>query len=316
MLSMSCLFHSSSEEISGVDGGERSTSEGRGSKRRQREKRSRKAVAPRRFFDVADELAREVEEEFGPGIVTGGSSSSTSSGGRMEGDLLGDGGVIKTIIKAGEGPMVVPGSRVTVNYKGQTQEGQMVFCGGQDYKFQANDGSMVSGWDVALTTMRVGEKARVVVAPRYGYGSKGVPPVIGPDTSLEFEVEVLSLDKAFAPTNFRELDPTNTRDIQSITQDYDRRTALRMRNEEGKSMMDKTQDWFKSLYFFGFFEGATGERPPWYLTPTLTFPFMFALVAAAFYVLASNGGISLKRDAKGIQDDLEMGAALLDHIWG
>lgn len=287
-----------------------STSEGRGtgSKRRQREKRSRKAVAPRRYFDIADELAREIpgEEEL---------IGSTGGPSKYEGDLLGDGGVIKTILKQGEGPMIVPGSKVSVNYKGQTKEG-LVFCGADNYQFQANDGSMVSGWDVAVTTMRVGEKAKIVVAPRYGYGSKGVPPVIAPDTSLEFEVEVLSLDKAFTPTNFRELDPTNVRDLSAITEAYEDKMELRQRNAEGKGMVEKAQEWFKSLYFFGFFEGATGERPPWYLTPTITFPFMFAVVAAAFYVLASNGGISLKRDAKGIQDDLELGAALWDQVWG
>jgi len=286
------------------------SSQGRttGSKRRNREKRSRKAAAPRRFFDIADELSREIpgEEDL---------IGAESGPNRFEGDLLGDGGVVKTIVKQGEGPMIVQGSKVTVNYKGQTKEG-LVFCGSDSYQFQANDGSMVSGWDVAVTTMRVGEKARIVVAPRYGYGNKGVPPVIAPDTTLVFEVEVLSLDKAFTPTNFRELDPTNVRDIKAISEAYDAKVELRMRNAEGKTMAEKAQEWFKSLYFFGFFEGATGERPPWYLTPTITFPFMFAVVAAAFYVLASNGGISLKRDARGIQDDLELGAALWDQIWG
>ena len=34
----------------------------------------------------------------------------------------------------------------------------------------------------------------------------------------------------------------------------------------------------KSFYFFGFFEGETGEQAPWILRPSITFPIAFAVV--------------------------------------
>jgi len=124
-----------------------------------------------------------------------------------------------------------------------------------------------------------------------------VAPVVGPDTPLEFDIEVLEASGNFLnPRSFRDMDPKKLRDARSIMEDYEQRSELRMRNEEGLSNWDKTQRWFKSLYFFGFFTGETGERPPWYLTPTITFPIMFAVCAAAFYVLISSGGVTIKRD--------------------
>ena len=48
----------------------------------------------------------------------------------------------------------------------------------------------------------------------------------------------------------------------------------------------------KEFYFFGFFEGETGEKAPWYLRPSITFPIAFAVVGAGFFVTFALGGIS------------------------
>ena len=48
----------------------------------------------------------------------------------------------------------------------------------------------------------------------------------------------------------------------------------------------------KEFYFFGFFEGETGEKAPWYLRPSITFPMAFAVVGAGFFVTFALGGIS------------------------
>ena len=50
----------------------------------------------------------------------------------------------------------------------------------------------------------------------------------------------------------------------------------------------------KSFYFFGFFEGETGQQAPWILRPSITFPIAFAIVGAAFYVSVLSGAISEK----------------------
>ena len=51
---------------------------------------------------------------------------------------------------------------------------------------------MIAGWDEAFGKIAVGETAWIEVAPTYGYGKEGHPPVIPPDAHLRFEVELLS----------------------------------------------------------------------------------------------------------------------------
>ena len=59
----------------------------------------------------------------------------------------------------------------------------------------------------------------------------------------------------------------------------------------------------KEFYFFGFFEGETGEKTPWILRPSITFPIAFAVVGAGFYVTFALGGIS-ERGAQ-VTDELD-----------
>ncbi|RLN02378.1 hypothetical protein BBJ28_00022754 [Nothophytophthora sp. Chile5] len=39
--------------------------------------------------------------------------------------------------------------------------------------------------------MNVGEVARFVIAPQYGYGSEGFAPKVEPDETLDFEIELI-----------------------------------------------------------------------------------------------------------------------------
>lgn len=59
----------------------------------------------------------------------------------------------------------------------------------------------------------------------------------------------------------------------------------------------------KTFYFFGFFEGETGEQAPWILRPSITFPIAFAVVGLGFYITYAVGGIS-ERGAQ-ITDELD-----------
>lgn len=51
-------------------------------------------------------------------------------------------------------------------------------------------------------------------------------------------------------------------------------------------------DKIKGSYFFGLFEGETGQKAPWYLTPSITFPIAFLVVGAAFWASLAGGAIS------------------------
>ena len=86
--------------------------------------------------------------------------------------------------------------------------------------------------------------------------------------------------------------------------DFADRTKQRELANAEKTNFELAKEWVDKLYFFGFFEGATGEKVPIYLQPLVTFPIIFALVGVAFYILYIGGGISLERDAP-TQEELD-----------
>lgn len=61
----------------------------------------------------------------------------------------------------------------------------------QPFVFNLESGKAIKGWDVAIKTMAKGEKARVTLSPKYGYGLTGAPPNIPPNAKLIFEMELL-----------------------------------------------------------------------------------------------------------------------------
>jgi len=62
---------------------------------------------------------------------------------------------------------------------------------GQPFKFTIGQGQVIKGWDEGFASMKVGEKALLVIRSDYGYGDDGSPPKIPPKATLNFEVELL-----------------------------------------------------------------------------------------------------------------------------
>lgn len=62
---------------------------------------------------------------------------------------------------------------------------------------------MVPGWEKALRTMSVGERAIIrITDPALGYGAAGVPPLIPPNAELEFDVELLDCQPPMTNIDF------------------------------------------------------------------------------------------------------------------
>jgi hypothetical protein len=65
---------------------------------------------------------------------------------------------------------------------------------------------MILGWEKALRTMSIGERAVVrVTDPNLGYGEAGVPPLIPPYAELEFDIEVLDSQPPMTNIDFDSL---------------------------------------------------------------------------------------------------------------
>ena len=64
---------------------------------------------------------------------------------------------------------------------------------GEPLEFKLGAGQVIQGWDDGVASMAVGEKALLTCAPDYAYGSSGAPPKIGPNETLDFEVELVDV---------------------------------------------------------------------------------------------------------------------------
>ena len=59
------------------------------------------------------------------------------------------------------------------------------------FKTQIGVGKVIRGWDEGFVQMKKGQKATLICPPDYAYGANGYPPVIPPQATLKFDVELI-----------------------------------------------------------------------------------------------------------------------------
>jgi peptidylprolyl isomerase len=69
----------------------------------------------------------------------------------------------------------------------------------QPLSFKLGAGRVIKGWDEGIGKLRVGEQATLIIPPQLGYGTAGRPPVIPPNSTLVFLVELVDIQEAPAP---------------------------------------------------------------------------------------------------------------------
>jgi FKBP-type peptidyl-prolyl cis-trans isomerase FklB len=98
------------------------------------------------------------------------------------------------ILKEGTGPKPTPSDSVVCNYKGTLIDGKEFdssYRRGQPATFPVT--GVIKGWTEALQLMPVGSKWQLFVPSDLAYADHGAGADIGPDTTLIFEVELLSI---------------------------------------------------------------------------------------------------------------------------
>jgi FKBP-type peptidyl-prolyl cis-trans isomerase FklB len=98
------------------------------------------------------------------------------------------------VLKPGNGPKPKATDTVVTHYKGTLINGtefDSSYKRNEPAEFPVN--GVIKGWTEALQLMPVGSKWQLFVPAELAYGQKGAADVIGPNETLIFEVELISI---------------------------------------------------------------------------------------------------------------------------
>lgn len=204
-------------------------------------------------------------------------------------DVTGDGGVEKKLVAPGEGDVVYQGAQVSVQYTGTLEDGttfDSTRSRSGNFSFELGAGQVIKGWEAGVSTMRKGEVAAFEISPQYAYGRRGMPPVIPGNSTLTFEIELVDFrggEKEDIKT-VADFNPEVARTPEDIAKDYDAKLETQEERRKGMTFLDR-------FYFISPFASQTGERPPWWINPNITFVAILAFCGLGFYLVVLSGAI-------------------------
>ncbi len=106
-------------------------------------------------------------------------------------------GIQYKVIKAGDGKQPGPTDTVSVHYTGTLIDGKEFDSSvkrGKPVSFALN--RVIKGWQEILPMMKVGSKWQVFIPAKLAYGEAGAGDIIGPNSTLVFDIELLEIQAA------------------------------------------------------------------------------------------------------------------------
>jgi FKBP-type peptidyl-prolyl cis-trans isomerase FkpA len=111
-------------------------------------------------------------------------------------------GLKYTDLKDGTGDVAMKGNTVSVHYTGwfySNDKRGAKFDSSLDrnvpFEFKLGARMVIPGWDEGVEGMKVGGKRELIIPPDLGYGPRGMPGIIPPNSTLDFEIELLKVAK-------------------------------------------------------------------------------------------------------------------------
>jgi FKBP-type peptidyl-prolyl cis-trans isomerase len=113
---------------------------------------------------------------------------------QREGIIVTDSGLQYEVVTAGDGASPGPDDQVEVHYRGTLIDGTVFdssYDRGQTVTFGVTQ--VIPGWTEALQLMKEGDKYNLYIPSDLAYGAGGAGQVIGPNSTLIFEVELIKI---------------------------------------------------------------------------------------------------------------------------
>jgi peptidylprolyl isomerase len=101
----------------------------------------------------------------------------------------------------GPGKVAEAGDKLSVQYVGVSWSSGQEFDSSwkrkkEPFEFELAAGMVIPGWDQGLVGMKEGGRRQLVIPPDQAYGVQGQPPVIGPNETLIFVIDLEKVEKS------------------------------------------------------------------------------------------------------------------------
>ena len=144
--------------------------------------------------EMQAKMAAEMEEQATRNKAEG--ESFLAENAKQEGVVVTESGLQYKILEPGEGDAPGPADLATVHYRGTLIDGTQFdssYDRGQPATFPV--GGVIPGWTEALQLMKPGAKWQLFIPAELAYGDRGAGQDIGPNATLLFDVELISVEK-------------------------------------------------------------------------------------------------------------------------
>mmetsp|Transcript_17099 Transcript_17099/g.18553 ORF Transcript_17099/g.18553 Transcript_17099/m.18553 type:complete len:155 (-) Transcript_17099:62-526(-) len=87
------------------------------------------------------------------------------------------------------------GDSICIHYAGYLEDGTCFdnsWQRGQSINFLLGSKQVIEAIELVVPLLSRGEKARLVIPSEYGYGERGYPPIIPPNSTLIYEIQLIT----------------------------------------------------------------------------------------------------------------------------